>query len=164
MSHTHDDFQCIFSNIIVGLLLTIFSADYKNEWMNLDGDVCIGERVKLNKKSLDDGILFDYSFNELYMIDSKQYTQAYFFSVNSAKASEKFAHGAPSPAGSKYSLDLTVDSYAVFPKVVDKSNHNSKTLNYNIRIEIHSNLINKLKFHTIFNINIDYNIIIINML
>lgn len=77
--------------------------------------------MKLNKKSLEDGILFDYSFNDMYMIDTKKYTQAYYFSVNSDKASEEFAHGPPSPIGTKYTLDLTIDSYAVFPKVVDKN-------------------------------------------
>lgn len=89
--------------------------------MNFEQDLCLSKRLKINEKSLQDGILYDYSFNDMFMRDTKQRQQAYYYSINTEQASERFLHGPPSPVGSKHSLDLTSDAYVVIPNVVDRN-------------------------------------------
>jgi len=89
--------------------------------MSLEQDVSLNDMIKLRRQSLLEGIVLDYSFDEMFMIDSHQQRQAFYSSINSNDPRETFPHGPPSPSGSKFSLSLTEDAYITVPRVVDRN-------------------------------------------
>jgi hypothetical protein len=89
--------------------------------MEIERDISLNNMMKMRDRSLLEGIVLDYSFDNRFIIDSHQQRQATFNSIGSPTPSETFPHGPPSPSGSKFSLILTEDSYLTIPRVTDRN-------------------------------------------
>jgi hypothetical protein len=89
--------------------------------MTLENDAMIGNNIRMTQQSLEDDILYDFNFNNRFIVDTKQHQQAYFYTESWTDTNEIFNPGPPSPSGGKYSLVLDRSSYLLIPNVHEQN-------------------------------------------
>lgn len=77
----------------------------------------LGDSISMAKEALLHDVLYDFTFNDMFMIDSNRQRQALYYSPDHLNGSETFPHGPPSPTGGKFSLQLESNSHIRIPSV-----------------------------------------------
>lgn len=95
--------------------------------MTIEGDAILGERIGMAKQTLIHDLLYEFTFNDRFMVDSNRQRQALFYSPANHTGMEEFPHGPPSPSGGKYSLILESNSYISIPDVQE---HDTMTIRF----------------------------------
>lgn len=89
--------------------------------MSLGNDAMIGNNIRIAQQSLEDDILYDFNFNNRFIVDTKQHKQAYYYTNTWTDTREIFRPGPPSPSGGKYSMILDQTSYLLVPNVQEQN-------------------------------------------
>lgn len=63
----------------------------------------MGERSHVGESMTLDGVLHDYHFDDMFIIDDVTSNQALYYSLTAPNGSERFNHGPPAPIGAKFS-------------------------------------------------------------